>query len=58
MFQIENQGIPIVNDRLEFPAVKMLVHGPNFETMDLLDGTWKSLFLFAVVKHKGGTITS
>ena len=54
----ENQAIPIVNDRLEFPAVKMLVHRPNFETMDLLGGTWKSLFLFTVVKHKGGTITS
>ena len=34
------------------------VHGPNFETMDLRDGTWKSLFLFTLLKHKGGTITS
>ena len=54
----ENQAIPIVNDRLEFPAVKMLVHGSNFETMDLRDGAWKSPFLFTVVKRKGGTITS
>ena len=34
------------------------VHGPNSETMDLRDGIWKSLFLFTVVKRKGGTITS